>query len=64
VQAKPSVLMEASRVPNVSAAQKVGLAASKQKMETNPQSGSDGNDVIAEDTVVRYGASPVSPTSP
>jgi hypothetical protein len=64
VQAKPPVLVEASRVPNANAAQKVGLAASKQKIEAKPQLSSYQGDVIAQDTVVRYGATRASLPSP
>ena len=64
VEAKPPVLVEASRVPNGSAAHKVGLAASKQKIEAKPQRSSYESDVIAQDTVVRYGATRASLPSP
>src|SRR5437867_556507 len=60
VEAKPPVLVEASRVPNGSAAHKVGLAASKQKSEAKPQRSSYESDVIAQETVVRYGATRAS----
>ena len=64
VEAKPPVLVEASRVPNGSAAHKVGLAASKQKIEAKPQRSFYESDVIAQDTVVRYGATRASLPSP
>jgi hypothetical protein len=64
VEAKPPVLVEASHVSNASAARKVGLAASKQKIETKPQRSFYESDVIARDTVVRYGATRASLPSP
>jgi hypothetical protein len=53
-----------SRTPNASAAEKVGLAASKQKIGSRPQRTGNENAVIAEDTVVRYGATVASVPPP
>jgi hypothetical protein len=67
VESKPPALVEGarSRTPDARAAQKVNLAASKQQIVSKPQPSLRENDVIAEDTVVRFGASPVSlPSAP